>query len=171
MGFFRKDTEVSIWGKSRERLRISMAEMPNVRVCSADKVHSNRAVTGSCDGSPVEQRRTQLSKPGHREKRKPQRDAQEDERGAGAKPELKPPRGWPGEAGGASSSSGMVLYKCQDVAASGPNGKTTKWQKPPAQSVGKVIINKSVTEPQGCRFSAPPPLKMPQGCSHRRKTC
>lgn len=36
--FFCRDTEVPIWGKSKESLRISTAEMPNARVCSADKL-------------------------------------------------------------------------------------------------------------------------------------
>lgn len=67
MEFFCRDTEVSIWGKRKESLRISVAEMPNARVCSADKARSNWAVTASCDRSPVEQRRTQLSKPGRGE--------------------------------------------------------------------------------------------------------
>lgn len=65
--FFCKGSDVSIGGKSKESLRISMAEMPNVHVCSADKARSNWAVTASCDRSPVEQRRTQLNKPGHGE--------------------------------------------------------------------------------------------------------
>lgn len=39
---FCKDTEVSIWGGSKESVRISVAEMSNVCVSSADRAGGER---------------------------------------------------------------------------------------------------------------------------------